>query len=182
MLDSASLRQALKTIYGVADKYLVPLDQGWYVPTYDKNDKVSTWIGYRILEVKPNVRAGYTGASYNKSVKIRFRLAFIGKQAEDLALQTLLFDDRIDVVKAFEECQTQLNYVSREILTYPVKEGGLNDNLVWFTDIDCQSFYAADVKYSDWAVDTEPPPNTSWIKSQDAKSDRLESGTMRIHR
>lgn len=182
MLNSTELRTALKTIYGIDDKYLVPLDEGWYVPTYDKNDNVNTWIGYRVLEVKPNVRTGYTGSSYNKSVKIKFRLSFIGKQAEELALQTLLFDDRIDVVKAFEKSQTQLNYVSRKIYTYPVKEGGLNINLVWFTDIDCQSFYAADVSYGDWAVNTEPPPDTSWIKSQDSKGERLESGTVRIHR
>ncbi len=158
MLDSEALRQALKDIYGINDKYLVPLDSGWYVPTYDKNDVINTWIGYRILEVKPNVRAGYTGSSYNKSVKIRFRLAFVGKQAEKLALQTLLFDDRQDVVRAFEKSQTQLNYVSREILTYPIKEGGLNDNLCWFTDIDCQSFYATDVKYPDWQVSPQPAP------------------------
>ena len=181
MLDSAALRQALKDIYGVEDKYLVPLDQGWYVPTYDHNDKVGSWIGYRILSVKPNVRAGYTGISYNKSVKIRFRLSFVGKQAEELALQTLLFDDRLDVIKAFEKSQTQLNYISRDILTYPLKEGGLNDNLVWFTDIECQSFYAADVKYEDWAVGTEPPADPSWIHAKPGKSDRLESGTMRIN-
>lgn len=182
MLNSTELRIALKAIYGVEDKYIVPLDEGWYVPTYDKNEKVGTWIGYRILEVKPNVRAGYTGSSYNQSVKIRFRLSFIGTNAEELALQTLLFDDRLDVVKAFEASQTQLNYTSRSIMTYPVKEGGLNDSLVWFTDIDCQSFYAVDVKYGDWAVTTEPPPDTSWIKSKDSEGDRLESGTLRIHR
>lgn len=181
MLDSTALRQALKDIYGIPDKYLVPLDCGWYIPNYDKNDKIGTWIGYRILEVKPNLRAGYTGQSYSKSVKIRFRLSFVGKQAEQLALQTLLFDDRQDVVQAFEKSQTQLNYVSREILTYPLKEGGLNDNLVWFTDIDCQSFYAVDVSYKDWALSTEPPADQTWIKTPSSASTRLESGTMCIN-
>lgn len=166
MLDSNALRAALKEIYGIEDKYLVPLDSHWYVPTYDKNERVGTWIGYRILEVKPNVRAGYTGVSYEKSVKLRFRLSFIGKQAEELALQTLLFDDRIDVQKIFAQSYTQLNYISREIMTYPVKEGGLNTNLCWFTDIDCQSFYSSgDIKYSDWGVKTEPVPSQSWIKT-----------------
>ena len=179
MLDSVALRKALKDIYGIEDKYLVPLDTGWYVPTYDKDNKVGTWIGYRILEVKPNLRAGYTGSSYTKSVKIRFRLSFAGKQAEELALQTLLFDERKDVIKAFEQSQTQLNYVSREILTYPIKEGGLNDNLVWFTDIDCQSFYAVDITYGDWAVETEPPADPSWIKT----TEKTQMGFgLRIHR
>lgn len=167
MLDSVALREALKSIYGIEDKYLVPLDSGWYVPTYDHNDKVGTWIGYRILSVKPNLRAGYSGQSYTKSVKIRFRVSFVGKQAEQLALQTLLFDERKDVIEAFEQSQTQLNYISRDILTYPLKEGGLNDNLVWFTDIECQSFYAADVQYKDWAVKTEPPADPRWIKTKE---------------
>lgn len=172
MLDSHALRRALKEIYGVEDRYLVPLDYGWYVPTYDKEDKVGTWIGYRILVVKPNVRAGYTGSSYNKSVKVKFRLSFVGKQAEELALQTLLFDDRLDVVQAFEKSQTQLNYTSREILTYPVKEGGLNDSLVWFTDVDCQSFYFADVKYKDW--ETAPPEPQTWFpKSPVVRSEEI---------
>lgn len=179
MLDSNALRTALKEIYGIEDKYLVPMDSGWYVPTYDKSNHVGTWIGYRILEVKPNVRAGYTGSSYTKSVKIRFRLSFIGKQAEELALQTLLFDERQDVVSAFEKSQTQLNYVSREILTYPVREGGLNDNLVWFTDIDCQSFYAVDVNYENWKGGEPLPEPMPWVQPQ-STSDRIGFG-MTIH-
>lgn len=181
MLDSEALRTALKEIYGIDDKYLVPLDSGWYVPTYDKADKMSTWIGYRILEVKPNVRAGYSGSSYSKSVKVKFRLSFVGRQAEQLALQTLLFDDRQDVTKAFEKSQTQLNYVSREILTYPIKEGGLNDSLCWFTDVDCQSFYAADVRYPGWNVTAEP--SSEWFpKTPATKSDAqvLQSGSLSI--
>lgn len=181
MLDSKALRKALKDIYGVEDRYLVPMDEGWYVPTYDPKNVIGTWIGYRILEVKPNLRTGYTGTSYNKSVKIRFRLSFIGKQAEELALQTLLFDDREDVVTAFEVSQTQLNYVSREILTYPVREGGLNDNLVWFTDIDCQSFYAADVKYENWKGGEPMPEPMPWIPKQ-GKDDKVGFDSITIHR
>lgn len=181
MLDSNALRQALTDIYGVDDKYIVPMDAGWYVPTYDKSNTVGTWIGYRILEVKPNVRAGYTGSSYNKSVKIRFRLSFIGKQAEELALQTLLFDDRQDVVEAFEKSQTQLNYVDREVLTYPVREGGLNDNLVWFTDIDCQSFYSADVIYENWEGGAPMPEPMPWLPKT-GKNDKLGFGSISIHR
>lgn len=167
MLDTPALKQALLDIYGIPEKYIVPLDAGWYVPTYDPKEKVGTWIGYRILSVKPNVRAGYTGVSYEKSVKIRFRLSFIGQQAEKLALQTLLFDERKDVIKAFEKSSTQLNYISRDIMTYPVKEGGLNDSLCWFVDIDCQSFYASgDLKYGDWNVEAKPEPDSSWIKTE----------------
>ena len=180
MLNSDTLRQALLDIYGIENKYLVPMDSGWYVPTYDKNDTVGTWIGYRILSVKPNVRTGYSGHSYEKSVKIRFRLSFIGRQAEALALQTLLFDDREDVVQAFEKSSTQLNYTSRDILTYPIREGGLNDSLCWFVDIDCQSFYSADVEYGKWTEKESPKP-ARWIPNvPQEQSDRLEGGTMSI--
>lgn len=182
MIDTNSLRAILKDIYGIEDKYLVPMDEGWYAPTYDRNDKVGTWIGYRILSVKSNLRAGYQGDAYSKSVKARFRLSFVGKQAEALALQTLVFDERADVVKAFEKFQIQLNYTSREILTYPTKESGLNDSLVWFVDFDCQSFYNVEWKGRDWNVNPPPSPEP-WIPSsaQSSKeSNVLRSGTLII--
>lgn len=180
MINSKTLRQALKDIYGVADKYLVPMDNGWYVPTYDKNDKVGTWIGYRILSVKPNVRASIASTEISKSVKCRFRISFVGKQAEELALQTLVFDDRKDVVEAFEKCQTQLNYISREILTYPIREGGLNDSLCWFVDFDCQSFYNDYWKAKDWGITPQPEPTPWFPNVPPTQSDRLESGTLTI--
>ena len=182
MLDTPTLHDILLHIYGIEPEYLVPLDTDWYVPTYDKNNHVGTWIGYRILMVKPNVRANYTGSSYNKSIKGRFRLSFIGKQAESLALATLLFDDRKDVIEEFARHGIQVNYTSREILTYPLKEGGLNNSLVWFTDIECQSFYAADVKYDRW-TDAAPPEPQPWIPKHAGTGEdgRLHSGTLIIH-
>lgn len=181
MLDTTALRTALKAIYQVDDKYLVPMDAGWYVPTYDKTNKVGTWIGYRIMSVKPTVRTFRDSEDgYSKSVKIKFRLSFIGTQAEELALQTLLFDDRIDVKEAFEKSQTQLNYISREIQTYPVREGGLNDSLVWYVDIECQSFYWHDITYGEWGVETHPAE--MWLPSQLRSSGKevLQGGTMSI--
>lgn len=182
MINSTTLRQALKDIFGVEDKYLVPMDSGWYVPTYDKNDKVGTWIGYRILSIKPNLRASQQGNAYSKSVKCRFRLSFVGKQAEEIALQTLVFDERIDVVKAFAKSQTQLNYTSRDILTYPIREGGLNDSLCWFVDIECQSFYEAEWKHKDWDIEPKPKPEPWVINVPTKESERLQSGTLTIKR
>ena len=181
MIDCTSLRAILKDIYGIEDKYLVPMDESWYVPTYDKTDKVGSWIGYRILSIKPNLRAGYQGTAYSKSIKARFRLAFIGPQAEALALQTLVFDERTDVVQAFERYQIQLNYISREILTYPIKESGLNDSLCWFVDFDCQSFYNVEWKGKDWNVNASPSPD-AWIPTAapNKSSDKLQSGTIII--
>ena len=63
MLDSKSLRDILKEIYGIEDKYLVPISTNWFIPTTDPEDKVGTWIGYRILSKRPYTRA-YQGGLF----------------------------------------------------------------------------------------------------------------------
>lgn len=150
MLNSKTLRVALKTIFGVEDKYLVPLDQGWYVPTYDQTDKVGTWIGYRIMDKKPNIRTYQEGSKFIRSIKVNFRISFIGPQAEELCDQTILWDDRDDVQKAFAGCDAQINYNNRQCFSYPVKNGGLNDNLCWCVDFSSQTFYVVDANWSLW--------------------------------
>ena len=102
MLKAKTLRAVLKEIYGVEDKYLVPISTNWFLPTTDPEDKVHTWIGYRILNKKPYVRAAQQGRDMTKPVKVSFRLTFVGPQAEEFADQTLLWEDRTDVIKAFE--------------------------------------------------------------------------------
>lgn len=154
MLNSKTLREALQTIFGIEDKYLVQLDEGWYVPTYDPADKVGTWIGYRILSKKPNVRT-FTrdtgdGVAKTRAIRVVFRMSFIGPQSEDLADQTLLWDDRSDVQDAFAQATAQLNYSDRQIFSYPVKNGGLNDSLCWCVDISAQTFYETKVKWNKW--------------------------------
>lgn len=155
MLNTESLREVLKKIFGIEDKYLVPLDEGGYVPTYDKTDTVGTWIGYRILNKKSYTRSfqkdqGNGNQVRIKPIKIYFRVAFIGKQAEELADQVLLWDDRQDVQEAFNEVQAQINYTSRQHYSYPVKNGGLNDNLCWVVDLEAQTFYTNSFKYQLW--------------------------------
>lgn len=154
MLNSDTLRSTLKSIFGIEDKYLVPLDSGWYVPTYDRTDKVGTWIGYRIMSKKPNVRTftGHNGTEPTKlkSIKVTFRLSFIGPQAETLCDQTIMWDDRKDVQKTFEQIDTQLNYINRQVFSYPVKEGGLNDNLCWCVDMEAQTFYEVPTNWKLW--------------------------------
>lgn len=155
MLSAKTLRQALKDIFKIDDKYLVPLDTGWYVPTYDKNDKVGTWIGYRVLSKKPVTRTQLYYDEHRKEWFIRncdvqFRIAFIGQQAEDLADQTLMWEERTDVQKAFEQSSTQVHYDQRQQFSYPVKEGGLNDNLCWCVDFKAESFMAVPANWKDW--------------------------------
>lgn len=156
MLKTKSLRKVLQDIFGIDNQHLVPLDEGWYVPTYDKADKVGTWIGYRIMSKKPNVRTftgrNADGPSKIKSIKVTFRISFIGPQAEDLCDQTLMWDDRKDVQQAFENCQAQINYVDRQTFSYPVKNGGLNDNLCWIADFSAMTFYEVSAGYKRWNI------------------------------
>lgn len=87
---------------------------------------------------------------YEKPIKASFRLSFVGPQAEDLADQTLLWEDRTDVSKAFGNIGAQLNYNDRQVFTYPVRNGGFNDDLAWIVDLSAQSFYEVDTKQQPW--------------------------------
>ena len=150
MLDSKSLRDILKEIYGIEDKYLVPISTNWFIPTMDPEDKIGTWIGYRILSKKPYARAYQIGLCYSVPLKVNFRLSFVGPQAEELADQTMIWENRTDVIKAFEKVQAQINYTDRTSFTYPVRNGGFNDSLSWIVDMSAQTTYDIDTKQKPW--------------------------------
>lgn len=150
MLDSKSLRDILKEIYGIEDKYLVPISTNWFIPTIDPEDKIGTWIGYRILSKKPYARAYQIGLCYSVPLKVNFRLSFVGPQAEELADQTMIWENRTDVIKAFEKVQAQINYTDRTSFTYPVRNGGFNDSLSWIVDMSAQTTCDIDTKQKPW--------------------------------
>ena len=150
MLDSKSLRDILKEIYGVEDKYLVPISTNWFIPTIDPEDKIGTWIGYRILSKKPYARAYQIGLCYSVPLKVNFRLSFVGPQAEELADQTMIWENRTDVIKAFEKVQAQINYTDRTSFTYPVRNSGFNDSLSWIVDMSAQTTCDIDTKQKPW--------------------------------
>lgn len=154
MLNAQALRDTLQYIYDIDDKHLVPISTNWFIPTVDPKDKVGTWIGYRILSVEPYARTYSTpckgGQDYNKPVKIAFRVSFIGPQAEELAQSTLMWDDRTDVQQAFEKTLTQINYNDRQIFSYPVRNGGYNDEQCWIVDFTAQSTYTLHIKRDLW--------------------------------
>lgn len=150
MLNTEALRATLKEIYGIEDKYLVPISTNWFLPTTDPNDKVHTWIGYRILNKKPYVRAMQQGRDMTKPIKVSFRLTFVGPQAEEFADQTLLWEDRTDVINAFERTESQINYTDRTAFTYPVRNGGYNDDMAWIVDMSAQTSYTVDTKQVPW--------------------------------
>lgn len=150
MLDSSSLRTTLKEIYGIEDKYLVPISTNWFIPTVDPEDKVGTWIGYRILSKKPTIRAYQNYDTMVKPIKVNFRITFVGRQAEELADQILLWEDRLDVTNAFEAIKTQINYQDRQLFTYPVRNGGFNDEMCWVVDLSAQTFYEVNTNQKPW--------------------------------
>lgn len=150
MLDAEILRNILKDIYGVEDKFLVPISTNWFVPTVDPNEKIGTFIGYRVISKEPLIRAYQKDVYMVKSVRVSFRLTFVGPQAEQFADQTLLWDERTDVIKAFEKYKAQINYKSRTSFSYPVRNGGFNDSLAWIVDMSAQTFYEADTKQQPW--------------------------------
>jgi len=150
LLDMVALRDILKTIYGVEDKYLGPISTNWFIPTVDASDKVGTWIGYRVLDKKSYTRAYQPDNTIVKPVKVSFRISFIGPQAEELADQTLLWDNRTDVNNAFAKYQAQVNYTDRVGFTYPIRNGGFNDSLCWIVDMSAQTTYEIDTKQQPW--------------------------------
>ena len=150
MLNAQILRATLKEIFGIDDKYLVPISTNWFLPTTDPQDKVHTWIGYRIISKKPYVRAAQYGKDMVKPVKVQFRLTFVGPDAEKLADQVLLWEDRTDVTRAFEATASQINYTDRTSFTYPVRNGGYNDDLAWIVDLSAQTSYEVDTKQVPW--------------------------------
>lgn len=150
MLNAESLRKVLKDIFGIEDKYLVPISTNWFLPTTDPEDKTGTWIGYRIQSKRPIIRAYQQGVIYEKPIKVNFRLSFVGRQAEELVDQVLLWEDRKDVTEAFESIKAQINYVDRQAFSYPVRNGGFNDELCWIVDLTAQTFYEVDTKQKPW--------------------------------
>lgn len=150
MLNASSLRSVLKDIYGVEDKYLVPISTNWFIPTTDPEDKIGDWIGYRIISKKPVLRAYQSGRNMVKSIKVSFRITFVGPHAEDLADQVLLWEDRTDVTEAFAKQQAEVNYTDRTSFTYPVRNGGFNDSMAWIVDLTAQTFYEVDTKQNPW--------------------------------
>lgn len=150
MLNATTLRSVLKEIFGIDDKHLVPISTNWFLPTVDPEDKAGTWIGYRIQSKQPTMRAYQSGIMYEKPIKVNFRLSFVGRQAEELADQVLMWEDRKDVTKAFESVKAQINYVDRQSFSYPVRNGGFNDELCWIVDLSAQTFYEVDTKQKPW--------------------------------
>lgn len=156
MLNSENLRALLKEVFGVEDRYLVPLNGSWFAPTINPEDDIGTWIGYKILSKTPYTRAYQTDHTMVKPIKVKFRLSFVGPQAEALADKVMMWEDRTDVTLAFEKLVAQINYEDRSLFTYPIQYSGFNDRLCWVIDLSAQTVYEVDTKQELWIKKTQP--------------------------
>jgi hypothetical protein len=138
----ADMKEILSTILfkGNPDYngYILPLTGSWFAPTINTSDKISTWIGYVIMETKLELRSMTSNAGYGsiKVVRSKIRLSFNGPQAEDFANSTLFWDERKDIKKVFEKYQAQLMYSQRKVSTHISRQDGFNDRLYWITDLE----------------------------------------------
>lgn len=151
MLNTQTMQDILKEVFGVDPKYIVQLTNDEFVPTIDPEDKVGTWIGHMMLHKEPFTQA-YSGSGDYAVIPmtVKFRLTFVGPQAEEFADSTLLWDVRQDVIDAFAKHHAQLFYMQRQLYVYPVKNKGYNDRLCWIVDCKAQTTYEADMKHVPW--------------------------------
>jgi hypothetical protein len=132
-------------------KFLVPLQGNWFVPTIDPSFPNATWAGFVILNTFPTQRATQHGTIVQKNVKTRFRMTFVGPQAEDFANQTLVWDERIDVKSIFSKhCAALLCYDERQIYTKIYEQEGQNSTFVYVVDMSAMSHYALDTHQTPW--------------------------------
>jgi len=159
LITMPTLQQCLQEIYldkssddfERLKKFIVPLQGNWFVPTMDNSNPNATWCGFIVLGTNPKQRAVQNGTVVQKVVKTRFRMTFIGPQAEDFANQTLLWDERIDVKNIFtQHCVAQLCYDERQIYTRVYEQKGQNSTLVWVVDTAAMSYYALDTHQIPW--------------------------------
>jgi hypothetical protein len=147
MITMKGLHEALpRILFGEdrsQDKYIVPLQGNWFVPTTaleDGDDSPTTWIGYLMLESRGETRsANYQGQVIERQMRQIFRLTFVGPQAEDLANSTFFWEERKDVQDAFVKMDAQVAYNQRRVYTRIFEQQGYNDTLVWVVDMMAMS-------------------------------------------
>lgn len=146
MKISLVFRQILREIYGVEDSSIVFYGTDKFLPTIDKNSP-STFIGYSITEIIPQIHAYPYPSPEAISVKINITLSFVGSIAEDLIFQTLLFPFRKDVQRVLDDHKWQIFACPGNITTNPIKESGYSDQICWsiqlsfLTGISTEAYY-----------------------------------------
>ncbi|MCI7036025.1 MAG: hypothetical protein PUJ82_00705 [Spirochaetales bacterium] len=130
MMTETNLKEILKTLFSIDDEHLLPITTNWFVPEIKPWTKDDT-IGYRILSKSLREENG------KKYLKANFRLTFVGKYAEGLSQNVLLWQGNEKVNSLFEKYNIQIDYSGIEIFSYPVKE--INE-IAWIADLSAKSF------------------------------------------
>ena len=144
MLDSKTLRLIIKSIFNIDDDYIVPIINNWFLPQVNLDKKTGTYIGYRILSKRYSYADSSSNILKKDSIKVAFRLTFIGYNAEKLADQIHFWRDQKSVNKLFDSYKLKLNYSDMTSFTYPIKSE--NYPIAWIFDLSVLSDYFEDLK------------------------------------
>ena len=156
MITEKSLRAACEKIFFGSDaakyKYIVPIRGGFFVPQVtDPSDHVSTWLGYRILDMFPRTHMMKLPGEVSKNIRVNFRIVGMGPNAEEFLASTLLWENRVDVKEAFEKDQdAQIMYDNRRVYTHPIQQEGLGDGLVWVADMHAMTTIKREFTTTAW--------------------------------
>lgn len=136
-----NLRDVLCEIFfGGAEEYknyIVPLQGNWYNPT--QKDKVDNWIGYVIDTTKSSDSVVVEGKLLYRNCQTSIHLAFIGKDAEEMAQSVLFWIVRTDVQKLIDDkYKGVVNNKEIEIYSAYYEQEGLNSTLCWNVDFSLQ--------------------------------------------
>lgn len=141
-MTQESLRTVLSTIFGVDQKYIVPLQDNWWNPQ-EMDPTIGTWVAYRIENADPKTIPllenddSLTGPKVVSFKRKRIMLQFVGTMAETLADSISAWLLRQDVLDAFDAASCQL--FSTGLGKYDVSpfiQDGLNSVLAYNTRFD----------------------------------------------
>lgn len=132
------------------EKYVLPLQGDWFVPTLDPAEPSADWAGYLIVQATPVTRSYQQNQYRIIQCNTSFRLSFVGPHAEERAYSTLMWCERQDIIDAFTRMDAQLRYDNRRVYTQPVRQSGETNYLAWIVDAQAQSFLALDTHQLPW--------------------------------
>ena len=140
ILDSKSLHDILKEIFKVDDEHIVFMAHGTYVPQVEKENMGNeTYIGYRIMTKRVDSQKEISASQMQVYLKISFRIAFAGPDAEKFINQVLFWKYNPLVKDCFKKYHTTINFDNASVFSYSEK------NLdVWDVDFSAESVYEAE--------------------------------------
>jgi hypothetical protein len=146
-INMTTLRTAFSRIYFNVEesRYVIPLKGDWVLPTADPEEKVSTWIGYQVAEIRPVATASRNGNLLSIPCRFTVRIWAMGRQAEEFITDILFWDYRLDIGNEFGKLGAKLIHGPRKIKSQVYSQEGFNSELLWFADIALQAYFGLDM-------------------------------------